>query len=153
LAEKLGVMLLSPASEGRTWDAIRGGFGTDVPMIDSALRKAFEMASVEQAIVAGFSDGASYALSIGLRNPDLFAAVAAFSPGFIAGGSGDQKRKTRVFVSHGTADEILPIDSCSRQLVPRLQRDGQVVQYREFDGPHTVPPTIAEEGLRWAFRL
>lgn len=31
--------------------------------------------------VGGFSDGASYALSLGLTNGDLFTHVIAFSPG------------------------------------------------------------------------
>jgi len=32
----------------------------------------------------GFSDGASYALSVGITNGDLFTHVIAFSPGFVA---------------------------------------------------------------------
>ena len=31
--------------------------------------------------MAGFSDGASYSLSVGLANGDLFSAVFGFSPG------------------------------------------------------------------------
>jgi phospholipase/carboxylesterase len=152
LAEKLGFVLLSPASEGRTWDAIRDGFGPDLAMIDAALHKARERVPIDRVVVAGFSDGASYALSLGLRNPGFFHAIAAFSPGFIAGGAGPQTSKTRVFVSHGTEDEILPIESCSRRLVPALKRDRHTVNYREFAGPHTVPAEIAEEGLRWALK-
>jgi phospholipase/carboxylesterase len=33
--------------------------------------------------LGGFSDGASYALSLDLTNGDLFASLIAFSPGFI----------------------------------------------------------------------
>jgi phospholipase/carboxylesterase len=33
--------------------------------------------------------------------------------------------------------------------VPRLQRAGYEVLYREFDGPHRVPPEIAREGVEW----
>jgi predicted esterase len=32
---------------------------------------------------SGFSDGASYALSLGLSNGDLFSHILAFSPGFM----------------------------------------------------------------------
>lgn len=32
---------------------------------------------------AGFSDGASYALSLGLPNGNLFSHIVAFSPGFM----------------------------------------------------------------------
>jgi predicted esterase len=72
----------------------------------------------------------------------------AFSPGFIP--SGVQKNGTpRIFISHGTQDQILPIDSCSRRLVPPLKQAGYDVKFREFDGPHAVPPQIAREALEW----
>ena len=78
----------------------------------------------------------------------MFSAALAFSPGFIPGGL-VKGGKARIFVSHGVADEVLLIDSCSRVLVPRLKGSGYAVEYREFQGPHTVPPEIAEEGLKW----
>src|SRR5205814_5771055 len=52
--------------------------------------------------------------------------------------------RPRVFVSHGTADTVLPIDQCSRRIVPRLRQASYDVMYQEFEGPHTVPPEIAE---------
>jgi phospholipase/carboxylesterase len=52
-------------------------------------------------------------------------------------------------VSHGTQDEVLPIDACSRKIVPRIQRAGYDVTYQEFEGGHTVPPEIAEAALGW----
>jgi predicted esterase len=72
----------------------------------------------------------------------------AFSPGFIPPGS-TQTGTPRVFVSHGTRDAILPIETCSRRLVPELKQAGYKVTYREFDGPHGVPPEIATEAMKW----
>lgn len=60
-----------------------------------------------------------------------------------------QEGAPRVFISHGTGDEVLPIDVCSRRLAPELRRAGYDVTYREFDGPHTVPPGIAREAADW----
>ena len=57
--------------------------------------------------------------------------------------------RPRFFISHGTADQILPIDQCSRVIVPRLRAMGHDVTFREFDGRHEVPPAVADEGLRW----
>ncbi len=150
LADELGFLLLSPASTGGTWDAIREGYGADVRMIDQALARVFSQCRVDPARIAlcGFSDGASYALGLGLANGDLFTSVLAFSPGFLPPGS-TQKGTPRVFVSHGREDQILPIDQCSRQLVPQLKRAGYPVTYREFDGPHTVPPAIATDAMKW----
>ena len=150
LADELGFLVLSPASGGGTWDAIRDDYGSDVRVIDQALAHVFEMRRVDARRIAlsGFSDGASYALGLGLANGDLFGAVLAFSPGFIPKGS-VRNGKPRVFVSHGRQDSILPIETCSRRLVPELTRAGYPVTYREFDGPHAVPREVAAEAVRW----
>ena len=88
-----------------------------------------------------------YALSLGLINGDLFRRIAAFSPGFIVHSS--HHGKPEVFVSHGTADPILPIDRCSRVIVPALRRRGYEVTFREFEGGHEVPQEIAREAITW----
>ncbi|HEX8203941.1 MAG TPA: hypothetical protein VF590_25930 [Isosphaeraceae bacterium] len=149
LADEAGLILLAPEARGRTWDVILGGFGPDVEFIDRALATVFGRYAVDPGRVAieGFSDGASYALSLGATNGDLFTHLIGFAPGFLA--PGEPVGRPRAFVAHGTDDRVLPINSCSRRLVPRLQRSGYDVHYREFDGPHTVPPAIAREALDW----
>jgi predicted esterase len=149
-ADEFGFVLLSPASSDSTWDALIGGYGSDVGMLNEALKRTFAAHRVDPARIAvsGFSDGATYALGLGIANGDLFNAAIAFSPGFIPSG-GDPAGHLRVFISHGTNDTILPIESCSRRLVPVLKQAGYAVTYREFDGPHTVPPEIAREAFRW----
>jgi len=153
LADEFGFLLLSPASGEGTWDAIRSGYGPDVSIIDQALSKAFSQRRVDTRRIAicGFSDGASYALGLGLSNGDLFQAVMAFSPGFIPSGAQDTGNP-RIFISHGTKDQILPIDDCSRRLVPQLKRAGHNVTFREFDGPHAMPPEIAREAFTWLLK-
>jgi phospholipase/carboxylesterase len=98
------IVLLALSSRGPTWDSIlaRGRYGADVAAIDRALGHAFSRCKVDPAHVAlaGYSDGASYALSLGLANGDLFSHVLAFSPGFLA--PAGQTGSPRVFVSHGT---------------------------------------------------
>ncbi len=148
-ADQAGVAVLVPDSRGTTWDAIRGGFGEDVVFLNRALEHVFAHVSVDPARVGvgGFSDGASYALSLGLANGDLFSRIVAFSPGFVIPTA--PSGRPRVFISHGTADQILPIEQCSRVIVPRLRAQGHDVTFREFDGRHEVPPAVADEGLRW----
>jgi phospholipase/carboxylesterase len=149
LADEFGVPVLAPDSRGRTWDAILGGFGPDVEFINAGLAYTFERMAVDPARIGigGFSDGASYALSLGVANGDLFTHVLAFSPGFIA--RAGPRGKPRVFISHGTRDEVLPIDRTSRSIVPDLERRGYDVTYREFNGPHTVPADLAREAFGW----
>lgn len=148
-ADDAGVAVLAPDSRDSTWDAIRGTFGGDVAFLDRALARVFETVPVDSAriSVGGFSDGATYALSLGLINGDLFRRIVAFSPGFIVDGTAHGKPE--LLISHGTADQILPIDRCSRIIVPQLQRRGYHVTFKEFDGGHQVPPDIAGEAMRW----
>jgi phospholipase/carboxylesterase len=149
LADEAGLVLVAPESRGVTWDAIRGNYGSDVAFIDRALASVFQRVAVDGArlTIEGFSDGATYALGVGLTNGDLFQRVIAFSPGFVL--PIDAHARPRVFISHGTRDQILPIDQCSRRIVPALERARYDVEYREFDGPHAVPPEIAKDALAW----
>jgi phospholipase/carboxylesterase len=123
----------------------RGFYGPDIDFIVRSPQGTFLLRAIDAARIAvsGFSDGASYSLS----NGDLFTSVLGFSPGIIV--SGRRAGKPPVFISHGRHDQILPIDECSRRIVPELQSEGYRVTYREFDGPHTLPPEVASEAMRW----
>jgi predicted esterase len=149
-ADEAGIAVLAPDSRGSTWDAIGGNLGPDVAFLNRALDNVFETTAVDPAriSVGGFSDGASYALTLGLINGDLFGRVVAFSPGFVVRGA--EQGKPKIFISHGTADEILPIERCSRVIVPALQRRGYDVTFKHFDGGHDIPPFIAKDGMKFA---
>jgi phospholipase/carboxylesterase len=148
-AERWGALVLAPDSRGPTWDVLMGGFGADVDFLDAALDGVFDAVAVDprRLILSGFSDGASYALSLGLSNGDLFSHVVAFSPGFMAPDA--QRGNPPVFVSHGTGDRVLHIDTCSRALVPILEQAGYRVTYAEFDGGHEVPRSVLRHALEW----
>ncbi|MFI9386468.1 alpha/beta hydrolase [Kutzneria sp. NPDC052558] len=139
-------VVYAPKSRARTWDAIHGNFGPDVEALDRALAELFEHFDVKTAAIVGFSDGASYALSLGLVNGTLFEDVVAFSPGFVAPGA--RAGRPKVFVSHGRHDGVLPIENTSRMIVPALRIVGYRVDYREFTGGHEVPTTVADAAFR-----
>jgi predicted esterase len=153
-ADGAGLILLALSSRGPTWDLVlgRGRYGRDVAAIDEAMGQVFSSYAVDPGRVAvgGYSDGASYALSLGISNGDLFGHVLAFSPGFMA--PAGRVGSPRFFVSHGTRDGWLPIDRTSRRIVSELQGLGYEVRYREFDGPHVVPPEIAQQAVGWFTR-
>jgi phospholipase/carboxylesterase len=95
----------------------------------------------------GFSDGASYALSLGIGNGDLFTHLIAFSPGFAApsprsgarGCSSPTGSTTRSCRSTAAA-----AGSCRRS-----EGAGYDVTYDEFDGGHVVPPELARRAVAW----
>ena len=152
LADDAGLILVAPDSRGRTWDLILDDYGPDVTLIDRALAWIFARYAIDPARVAlgGFSDGASYALSLGLTNGDLVESLIAFSPGFMK--PAHRRNAPRFFISHGTEDRALPIDQTSRRIVPELERAGYQVRYREFGGGHSIPAEIAREALDWFLR-
>ncbi len=152
-ADPAGLLLLAPESRERTWDVMAGGLGPDVAFIDAALAQTFARYAVDPTHIAmqGFSDGASYALSLGLANGDWIGHLIGFSPGFSA--PPQRRGQPRLFVSHGTGDEVLPIAATSRKVVAGLTRSGYEVVYREFAGPHTVPPEIARAAVDWFLAL
>ncbi|MGK7310680.1 MAG: alpha/beta hydrolase [Candidatus Longimicrobiales bacterium M2_2A_002] len=147
-ADRLGLVLLIMQSRGPTWDLVYGGLGPDVAATDRALEVVFDRCAIDPGSVAfaGFSDGASYTLSLGLRNPELVRHLIGFSPGFE---TGDRlEPKPRVFLSHGASDPVLPVQR-SQSMVQQLLGAGYDVTYREFNGGHEVPGEISTAAFDW----
>lgn len=149
LAEELGIIILAPDSRERTWDVIMSAFGEDVTFLDRALSYIFDRYRIDPKRIGlgGFSDGASYAFSLGLYNGDLFTHIAAFSPGFMA--VSEQRGTTHIFVAHGTQDQILPFETTSKTIVPTLEEWGYDVRFRPFDGRHTMTKEVTREAFEW----
>jgi phospholipase/carboxylesterase len=150
-AERAGVIVVAPEGTGGSWDVLSGGFGPDVQVIDAALTEVFASYSIDPSRVAisGFSDGASYALSLGLTNGELFTHVIAHSPGFMA--PGQLEGRPRVFLAHGREDRTLPFDNAV-DLVAELEDDGYEVLFRPFDTGHKRQPHLFAEAVRWFTR-
>jgi predicted esterase len=153
LADKDGLILVAPASHATTWDIIaRRAYGADLNLVDSTFDYVFSHYAIDRRHVGigGFSDGASYALTLGLANGDLFTHVLAFSPGFI--GPIEHRGSPAVFVSHGTLDTVLPIDPCGRNVARQLRVAGYDLRYEEFEGGHQIPPEVARQAVDWFTR-
>lgn len=148
LALEMGIVVVEPDARGRTWDFDLAG-GADLAFLDRALAHVFDRVAVDPKRLAlgGFSDGASYGLSAGLANGDLFSHVLAFSPGFM--NPSERRGKPRVWVSHGVEDDILPFEGSRLRIVPQLKRWGYEVRFREFAGGHTVSPQLGREAFGW----
>jgi phospholipase/carboxylesterase len=149
-ADTYRLLLVSPSSRDRTWDVItRGRWGSDVERINQALTRIFATYRVDptRLAISGFSDGASYALSLGLANADLFTHIIAFSPGFLV--PTPRVGTPHVYISNGRDDEVLPIDQTTRRIVAQLRAADVPAEVHEFDGPHVVTADIAEDAMGW----
>lgn len=170
-ADKRGIVLLAPTSRGTTWDLITSalrpkgpgsaidekmhrhfGRSRDTDRVESAiaaLRKAVPF-DRSRTVLAGFSDGATFALAMGMQRAYDFSAVIAWSPG-IPIESEQPARRRRVFVSHGRQDPTLHFEVDCNEIVPLLRDEGALVSFYAFEGVHEVPKAVVEAFLDASF--
>ncbi|UVA77361.1 alpha/beta hydrolase [Pandoraea commovens] len=146
-ADQHKFLVLAPHSTFPTWDIVIGGNGPDLERLQAALRSVATRYRIDAQRVAfaGFSDGASYALSIGVTNGDIASHVIAFSGGFMS--IFVQEGLPKVFIAHGLIDEQLPIATSGRQNANKLKVAGYDVQYVEFDGLHIIEPGVVARAI------
>lgn len=170
-ADRRGIVLLAPTSKGVTWDAVsialapstgdnplemkmgrRFSSSRDSKRVDAAIANLARAVPVDRSrtVLAGFSDGATFALAMGMARSEQFAAVIAWSPG-IAIETASPARGRRVFVSHGRQDPTLHFEVTCGEVVPLLQGEGAKVSFVAFDGVHEVPKTAKDGFLDAAF--
>jgi phospholipase/carboxylesterase len=141
-AERERFLVLVPHSLYPTWDIVIGGSGPDLERLHRALTEVTSHFQIDRAHLAfaGFSDGASYALSIGITNGDVASHVIAFSGGFMSVFT--QEGAPKVFIAHGLLDEQLPVETSGRTNAAKLKAAGYDVHYVEFNGPHAIQPAV-----------
>lgn len=149
-AKAAGVILLAPESRDSVWDyLVSATFGPDIAFINAALQAVFQRYNIQQDRIGvqGFSDGATYALTLGIVNGDLFSKVIAYSPGGLYAPS--QAGNPHVFISGGTSDPLFPIAQGAAYAACTLVSLGYRVAYVEFPGGHDVPSDVAQQGFQW----
>lgn len=150
LAEERNIILLAPDSRSFTWDLMETGmYGPDRAFLDEALAYTFRRCRVQRGRIAlgGFSDGATYALSLGVSNGNLFSHLVAFAPVAFVPGS-PIVGQPRIYVFQGTRDYGL-LGPTRDQIVPELLRMRYQVLYEEFEAGHTVTLEVSERALDW----
>ncbi|GAA5021218.1 alpha/beta hydrolase [Streptomyces siamensis] len=142
-AERRGVLLLAPAAARQTWDAVRSGvYGRDV----AALRHALTTVRIhfpidpDRIAVAGYRDGASYALGLGLANGNLFTRILAYSPDRIPPGC--RTGRPTVFISYEQHNAPSSATTAGRRIVAALENDGYHVDHIEHPGGRSTPADV-----------
>lgn len=158
-ANERGIVLLAPTSRGATWDTVssaeqppspdsmlasslahRFNSSRDAIRVEAAIAALGKIVPVDRSrtVLAGFSDGATFALAMGLSRNHPFSAVIAWSPG-IAIETASPARGRRVFVSHGRQDQVLSFNTDCAEIVPLVQSEGAAVSFLPFAGGHEIP--------------
>lgn len=170
-ADKRGIVLLAPTSKGVTWDEVTAAMtpsnfdsplqlkeghrftrSRDSDRVEAAIANLARIIPVDRSrtVLAGFSDGATFALAMGMERAHAFSAVIAWSPG-IAIQSESPARGRRVYVSHGRQDPLLHFEVTCGEIVPLLESEGANVTFLPFDGVHEAPGAVKEAFLDAAF--
>ncbi|SIT44380.1 putative esterase [Paraburkholderia piptadeniae] len=148
-AERDKFLVLAPHSMYLTWDIVIGGSGPDLERLHRALVEVTTRYRIDRSRLAfaGFSDGASYALSIGITNGDIASHVIALSGGFMSVFM--QEGAPKVLIAHGLRDEQLPIETSGRANAAKLKSAGYDVQYVEFNGLHAIQPAVVGMAIQF----
>jgi phospholipase/carboxylesterase len=118
--------------------------------------KQTHMLAAEKIIVGGFSQGSVLSTDVALNYPEALGGLIVWSGALIceadwtaAAKSKEQAGQTLpVIQTHGMADPIVPLAG-SEDLRDMLVANGFSVEYKTFDGQHTIPM----EGLQMAAEL
>jgi len=109
---------------------------------------------VSDIYLAGFSQGASFALQTGLKHYEQLKGILSFS-GFLppdwfikSGVEVEKAENLRVFISHGSKDRSVRIVK-SREMRDNLAGCGLQVTFVEFDDAHTLPPDVVKKAYDW----
>jgi phospholipase/carboxylesterase len=174
-AEARQALFLVPRSLHLTWDLIALGIPEDAGMretqppdtppsdrpdldfLEYATSLVYERYRVdpERQGLLGYSDGATYALALGLSNPDLFRAVMAWAAGFLAV---DEQHlppgaaPPHVFLEYGTHDELFPFERVAVPMRAALEERGVPLVFRvDRGGRHWPSGDFQPEALDWFF--
>jgi len=138
-------LVLAPHSRGLTWNVDNGPGGPDAQFVDRSLQAVFDRFTVDPAHIAaaGFSDGGTYCLSLGLVNGDFFSDLLAFAP--IRYNAPNAVGTPRIFFSNGNKDPGAVL-TFSTGMARQLRADGYDVEFHEFNGGHWMD----EDGVKKA---
>ncbi len=150
---------IGPGMTGFGWTPPRDLRSADdleraVDMLAALVDEVSERYEVEpgQMILGGFSQGGMMTYRYGLPNPDKFAGLAVLS-----GVAPDvdslrerlpKDRAQRLFVTHGTADMVLPVQS-AHDALKFLREEGYAPQYHEYDMAHEISQETLNALVAW----
>jgi phospholipase/carboxylesterase len=146
-----------PRSVQPTWDLIAGGPRTDLDFLEFAwdlIYRRYPIDFARQALM-GYSDGASYALSIGLANPQHFSALIAWAAGFVRVDSAARvagAKRPRIYLEYGSHDELFPFEHVALPMRANLASAGFDVTFSvDEGGRHWPSGSFQGEALDWYF--
>lgn len=110
---------------------------------------------LSNTILFGFSQGCFMTYNIGLAHPETFNALMAFGgwlmPEIVGEATIDKASNLKVYISHGTQDNIVSYSSGEEAHNYLISKKFDV-QMDSFEGAHRIDKTSFHSGLDWLMR-
>ena len=155
--ERRQAFFFVPRSVAPTWDLITGEGRADLEFLHYAydlIYRRYPVDARSQCLV-GYSDGASYALSLGLSNPGFFDALMVWAAGFVVldpATADATAPKPRLYLEYGTHDELFGFEQIALPMKRNLETAGYDVTFSvDEGGRHWPSGTFQREALDWYF--
>jgi phospholipase/carboxylesterase len=115
--------------------------------------KANYKVDAQRIYCMGFSQGTILSYAVALMHPGEIRGVVGFSGRMLASIrpaiSADERHKAlRVFVTHGTEDQVIPLAS-GQEAVTYLQGLGVQPTFKTYRAGHTILPEMMHDMLGW----
>lgn len=160
--ERRQAFFLIPRSVEPTWDLIASEGRPDLDFLEYAYDLIYRRYPVDplQQVLIGYSDGASYALSVGLSNCTMFSALMVWAAGFLVVDpqTAAQFRESipeprpRIYLEYGTHDELFDFEQVAVPMRDNLSKSGFDVTFSvDEGGRHWPSGTFHSEALDWYF--
>ena len=123
-------------------------------LLEAMVEDVMSRYGVEEGRVAigGFSQGGKMAIRHGLRHPGRFPGIVALSsrlpPQDLPIEGGDATRGQRVFIAHGTFDDVIHVQE-GRSAHDVLSRGGYPVEYHEYEMAHQITHEVMADLSAW----
>ncbi len=107
----------------------------------------------KRVYLCGFSQGSIIAYSVGLTVPEKIKGIAIMSGRLLEEvkpmiASKEKLKNLKVFISHGTNDNVLPVSN-AREANTYLKQIGITSTYKEYPEPHTISNAMFNDLLIW----
>lgn len=155
--ERRQALFFVPRSVAPTWDLIAGGGRVDLDFLEHAydlIYRRYRVDAFSQCLI-GYSDGASYALSVGLSNARFFSALMVWAAGFVVldpATADASAPKPRLYLEHGTHDQLFAFEQVALPMKQNLEKAGYDVTFSvDEGGRHWPSGSFQSEALDWYF--
>ncbi|MCQ3001499.1 dienelactone hydrolase family protein [Pseudomonas syringae] len=159
-AREEGYQWFTPKRDSAYYDGVTSDLESSGQLLKQFIEQATSKYQTQpsKVFLVGFSQGAMMSYEVALRDPGLVGGFAALSGHMLPVLKAELKpdptlRKLAVFIGHGTADTLIPVQGAS-DAESYLKALGLKPQYHAYAGlPHGVNETEVKDLAGWLEKL